>query len=281
MKKKVFFFLAVAMLLSVISGCFPKTKLDDSIPVDKHSVDIIRDQYEKGEIAREEAAILTVQAAYLPDKLPKQYKSDPESELFFEINNEWCWIAENWENLSAETKENLQPYFVEPNDPDSYFYTSFADKKVGFFDALIGSKTVYAAEDHKPLRYSTVHHEGIVSIHYYNPSASDTENNLMKAKAELVLETFTVAWPMFKNLLNVEPTNHFNVYLVHIENENIWGEARWQNNPLKYWINIGKNLEGKKLQAVAAHELFHIFQFYYAPYYRTFGVEQLKTILVK
>ncbi|MBN2853900.1 MAG: hypothetical protein JXQ23_14310 [Clostridia bacterium] len=266
-------FLTFTMIISVLTGCslLKRNKVEEK-PEYTNAIDKIRQRYEEGEISREEAAVMTVQAAYFPEQLPKEYASDPNDEFIFEINDEWCYITENWNDLSEETKKELRPYYLEPDDPSSYFNLRNDTSELSFTD-FFRSRKVNAEEEYPPLHYSTSSHENIVTIYYYNPNASADVNNQMKAKALLVLETVQKAWPMYRDLLGIEPSLPFDVYLTHIPNQGLWGEARWQNQPLKYWINIRKTLDVKTLQATAAHELFHIFQYEYAPYYRTNGLE--------
>ncbi len=246
-------------------------------PVGESSLDKIRIANKEGSITREDAAVLAVRAAYFPENLPARYASEPGASPIFEINGEWNWIAENWDNLSDKTRQSLTPFFVEPDSPESCFNPVNLGKKFNLSALTEKIKIlghVSAEGENAPLIYSTASHKDIISIHYYDPNVPETVNAAMKARAELVLEAFTVAWPMFNNLLNIEPTEHFNTYLVDIQNTELMGEARWQNPPLKYWINLRKTLDGKQLKAVAVHELFHIFQYYYAAYYRTAGIEQ-------
>ncbi len=78
----------------------------------------------------------------------------------------------------------------------------------------------------------------------------------MQEKALKVKEALEKAWPMFKTLLGVEPEQTIRVELVDLPDQ---GQAIWNNG--RNIIRLKKTLEMKNIQSVAAHELFHCFEY--------------------
>ncbi len=94
-----------------------------------------------------------------------------------------------------------------------------------------------------------------------SPGAPAAEKENMRNKAIKVKEAFAKAWPMYKELLNIEPTAPFKVWLINLEG-GLDGGAIWHKKENRCSILLKKTLDDKKLQSTAVHELFHCFQFY-------------------
>ncbi|HBQ64193.1 MAG TPA: hypothetical protein DD727_04575, partial [Clostridiales bacterium] len=90
----------------------------------------------------------------------------------------------------------------------------------------------------------------------------------MEQKARDMKEALEKAWPMFQELLALNPDRHLAVYLTDLQLavSNQAGAAYYlqdeNKNLLSFYINVDWSLSGDKLKSVTAHELFHIFQYH-------------------
>jgi hypothetical protein len=228
-----------------------------------NSTDKIFKDFNNNKISVDEATKQIINTINFPNKLSNQYKNDKDALPMFESTSEYTWITNHLNELTKETIEEIQPFLLEPNDVNSFYYKERTETK-GFslFDVA------YANSNYDSLTYSIGGFEDIVSINYYDSSVSNQENDKMKAKAQLVLEAVQKAWPMYKALTKIEPNKKINIYFTNMANPDMLGEARWQTTPEKYWINIRETIDGEKLKAVTVHELFHIFQYFFADAYK-------------
>lgn len=91
------------------------------------SLDKIQQALDAGEISIDQALKYKVQAVFYHESLPDNLMAEPAKGLegdmvLYEIN-------ENWERLSDETKKALEPFFLPPEDPGSFFNLNNQDKR--------------------------------------------------------------------------------------------------------------------------------------------------------
>ena len=236
-------------------------------PFPENSYDKIYGELLSGNISEEKAVALSLQATFAPDSLPGEYKG-VSTAGDIELNPELQWIHDNWESLSAEAKEKFKPFILEPDQPGSYFNPENKDENEGILTRLSFVRPAYAADGPwESLTFTPAGHDEMVRIYYASPGAPEAEKETMKNKAIKVKEAFTKAWPMYKELLLVEPTAPFKVWLINLEG-GLNGGAIWHTAENRCSVLLKKTLNDKKLQSTAVHELFHCFQYYVGQKFR-------------
>lgn len=91
------------------------------------SLDKIQQALDAGEISLDQALKYKVQAVFYHESLPDNLKAEPakglEGDMIFHE------IKDNWDKLSDKTKKALEPFFLPPEDPESFFNPDNQDKR--------------------------------------------------------------------------------------------------------------------------------------------------------
>lgn len=236
-------------------------KLAVKIDKKKSVFEKIEAELEDKKIDKEESVYLSLIASYDENKLPKRFKKDAEDKDNYELNAELQWIYNNYETMNKEDKKKFRPFYLSPDEPDSFYYPLKKEDSIFSLDKLF--PTVHAeGEVWNREVFSTSQHEGAAFI-YYDASSNltDFEKQLNKDQANEVKKTIEKAWPMFKSLLGIEPTDQIKIYLTNTTT-GPYGSAIWQDSNRGAIMYIRNNLSGNILKSTTAHELFHVFQFY-------------------
>lgn len=210
------------------------------------SHDKIEEALIAGEITKEEAVTKSIKASFLPEEVEDKYKGAISKSKRTSLNRDMQWAINNWDELSEETKSEIEPYIVSPDDP-KYFENQ--DEQVSF-EIIKSAKANSGMAG--PIVFSTTHFDGAGKIFYWEVD---------KQKAERIKIAMGKAWPMFKDLLGMAPTSQTKVFYTNTGSD--YGVATWKNDVCE--IKVGSNHSDKYIEEVVAHELFHCFQYYLKP----------------
>ncbi len=213
---------------------------------------------DKGEISRSEAAILSIKAAFKPTELKEKYRSQVLFSGRTNLNVEMQWLINHWDELSLSEQAEVEPYIVAPDNP-KYFLNENKSGGLNFVSPVM------AADSWQRISFDihTNHgdYEGLGQINYQSggeQAANQLNNALQKS------------WNKFVALLRINPLNFkpFKIYLTDTGSD--YGLAFWKesNNFAQCEIRIN-NQSGfaNYLDTTLAHELFHCFQYNFAPVY--------------
>ncbi len=223
--------------------------------------DKIAQALEENKITKIQSVILTFLAAFDSDSLPEEYQALlpgwlPDG-ILIEAES---WLQKNWDSLSAKDQEALEPFYVLPTDPTSFFHPDNQDRRKGILDRLHLIPRAYAAEtkitdiqavvwnNPKRVVHISYHDDGTPSIHQ---------------RAVWVEESVQKAWPMFKELLGFMPYD--DVFLVLVPLQGINGSAvmmEFSPTERACSIKVDNDLNEHDTKVAASHELFHAFQYY-------------------
>jgi hypothetical protein len=200
--------------------------------------------------------MLTILAAYAPDQVPEKFKGVMPTTGRTNLQEAEWWMFQHWDEFSDETKDALEPFYVEYDDPKSFFNPDNEEKRqglarkleiipsveavnLGFIDVIISSSPMKS-----------------VLITFNNDSA------LNRNQANWAKESVTKAWPMFENLLGKYPTEK--IYLVIKNTGSDYGTAimRHLNEADRCVIKVNDTINEKQTKTTVSHELFHCFQYY-------------------
>lgn len=219
----------------------------------------IDDALEEGEITKAESVMLTILAAYDDKNLPDSYRGEmPEVMGDGVLNDAEWWLHENWDSLTEEQQELMEPFYVLPDDPKSFFNQDEQEKS-DTLKTLEIIPSVNAADDwmEKEVVMETGPERKILII--YKESTPNIET-----KIKWVNESINKAWPMFKNLYGLTPTDDTYIFITDVPN-NFLGTAirmpaRGANRCV---VRVSKAITDEKIsKPVTSHELFHCFQYY-------------------
>jgi hypothetical protein len=270
-------FLFVQPLL--FTGCNGNIKKSDT------SADLIKLEtaMENGSLSETEGSLQYLEIIFTVDQNDKtEYTADnlDISQGLDSARRYLLILASNYDAMTPSDQERALPFLLPPDDPESAFSPENINKSdtknTSLFERLFSPSVVYALEvPWKTIEVSIDGNKDRVVVWYYTQVNGISEAQ-MKAKALLVKDTLETAWPKFKALLNAEPSKKFNVYLTDLTKRKAapLGVAHNQleNNILTYyWISLEWTMNGDMLQSVAAHELFHIFQYQVMDDYKNTG----------
>lgn len=233
----------------------------ETVAVELTPFDKIAQALEESEITKTQSVMLTFVAAFDSDNLPKEYQTSIPEWLPDDILNEAeSWLQKNWNSLSAGEQEALEPFYVLPTDPKSFFHPDNRDKRKGILDRFHMIPRAYAAET----KITDIHvvvwnnPKRIVHISY-----NDDGTPSIRQRALWVEESVQKAWPMFKELLGFMPYD--DVYLALVPLQRFEGSAVMMDfSPTERAVSIkvDNDLDEHKTKVAASHELFHAFQYY-------------------
>jgi len=215
----------------------------------------IDDAARAGSINETEAMRLRIIAGFDPEKLPAAYASSVQAARS-SLQSADRWIENNWDSLSSSLQAELKPYYVLPNEAESYLNQSSFKGLITALDTPTGwpylTVTVAAQPDATPPVS-----ERIARVHYQ--SESDTA---ARQQAQWIAAAFQEAYPRFVSLLNVNPDQDIYLYVHPRITDKGLAKMKVINGARRGRIYIQKGLTERQSKATLAHELFHIFQDY-------------------
>ncbi|MFA6887908.1 MAG: hypothetical protein WC254_00245 [Candidatus Woesearchaeota archaeon] len=218
-------------------------------PLPVYSISKINEDLNAGNIEKPDAVLYTLLASYAPDILPSEYQGEaPETD--FTMESRW-WMYHHWDELDEQTKEKLEPFYVLPDDPKSFFYSDEKQNEVLESFSIIPS--VQAADIWKSFQV-VISEEPDRRVTIFYKAGNEQ-------RAQWVNESILLAYPMFESLLGVRPAEMSYLYLKPIVNGSGEADMITTNNFTRCVMSVAPNKSQKKTQSTAAHELFHCFQF--------------------
>ena len=265
MRKKILIISLALLAVSFVFFLFQQTKQNqpeqNQAKTEKTwpqtSQEKIRIALEKNQISRAQAALLFIRNSLEPEKLPEKYRGAEPPFPRTNLRQELQWTINNWEDLPAGLKNELEPYIVAP-DEEKYYLNQNKQTRLDY--GLI-SKAL-AAEQWKSLSFDMLFRNsqgvytemtGIGQI-YYRPGE--------KQKAERIKNAAVKSWEKFQNLLDKTLNKQVKIYYTELGAD--YGDAVWKNTQGQPFCEIRINrhkANGKSLEPTVAHELFHCFQY--------------------
>lgn len=233
---------------------------DDYEPLDETTYDKLHDAFNKELISEEEYSKLLILLQHKSELIPEQYIGAEGNES---INYAYQYISENWNALSEDTKKLVAPYMLPIDNPESYYYYTNEEEI-----QLVNSKSsglllpVYAAGESKQLvvhEFNVDNQKVIIQYYEYDSWSKDKklEYNMCINDIE---ESITHSYYEFENLLAVSLTKPVRIEVVQLVNGRN-GEAWFQNGEYRIRLAKANYEDATKTKGVAAHELFHNFQY--------------------
>ncbi|MFA5000690.1 MAG: hypothetical protein WC531_00470 [Candidatus Paceibacterota bacterium] len=246
-------------------------------------LDLIQTALETGKINQETALIYKVKFLFNDPTLPREYFT---TNAPFEDGGTFAEVQENWNNLSAETKKILKPYFLRPDNPDS-FISQILNGEIEAPKTSFLNLINHAEAFDRPISYQTdpalITTDGKIKVWYpekkevingqekitklYYGTAQKIVANLNKDRAYAQYVGLLGKIPPSDGTLGgddktdiyVGPANY--VHLLNSDNSSSLGVNVPDNgNGRSSFIVIRENLSDKDLKTTTVHELFHAFQ---------------------
>jgi hypothetical protein len=220
------------------------------------TLDLIQEAQDGGTLTKPEAIGYKIDAWFGLDDLPAEYGGGERTTGRSTMTADRQWVYDNFTGLSAGEQTALEPFILPPDDSHSLFSPEYATaaRSGGSWNNLPwdpGTGTDAAL------------------IYYYEESGMAEQ----EVKAEWIHDALTAAWPKFKQLLGLEPTDLIDVYLSDTGSDD--GLATWFGNFCEICVN--RSLDEEGIKSTTAHELFHCFQ-YYVPMLSTDDHEWLSEV---
>lgn len=246
--KKFYYILGICFLI-FIGGCAEEGSGPKKARVS--SVSLIQEDVAKGKLDKETGLVYQVYALFDQERLPAEYRSEviipSGSSIMVEVRR-------NWDSLSKETKEKLEPFFVDSQDP-RYFRQQ---QKKG---SWLGPRLAYA----RNLSFLDTAN-GKVRIWY------DRNDEGERQQVSWILDTFNEdrAWEKEVALMGREVKSDngavgndgkLDIYLepLNCMGMAVPGPVSNKKTYAKLIINKGQNK--KETQNSVVHELFHALQY--------------------
>ncbi|MDI6817248.1 MAG: DUF6055 domain-containing protein [Actinomycetota bacterium] len=254
---------------------------DQRYSTEPTGLDLIQKALNAGKIDLDTALIYKVKFLFNDPTLPKEYFTENTP---FEDSGAFTEIQENWDKLSEETKETLKPYFLRPDNPESYISKimngDIKASKTSFFE-IVGRAEAYD----RPISYKTDTglntSDGKIKVWY--PEKKETINGreqitkLYYGTSKKIVANLNAdqAYAQFVGLLGRVPPSDGNlgadgktdIYVVPTNYAllNIGGASAGVNVPdngngKSSFILLRENLDDRNLKTTTVHELFHSFQ---------------------
>ncbi|MFA6255197.1 MAG: hypothetical protein WC675_04195 [Patescibacteria group bacterium] len=289
MKKKLILGLIVLVIIIASAALFfilpkgEKTTEADQFTDPRYSteptgINLIQTALDEGKIDLETALIYKVKFLFNDPTLPKEYLTENKP---FEDAGAFAEVQENWDKLSAETKKTLAPYFLRPDNPESFISKMLNGEiqtpQTGFlklidqtkaFDRPLSYKsddTLNTADGKIKVWYlekkETVNGEEKITKLYYGPAQKIVANlNTDQAYAQYV-GLLGKTPPSDGTLGGDEKTDIFLGPTGFAQLGSSYGVNVPDNgNSRSSFIIIQENLDDKNLKTTTVHELFHAFQ---------------------
>ncbi|MBI4733311.1 MAG: hypothetical protein HY779_00545, partial [Rubrobacteridae bacterium] len=246
-------------------------------------LDLIQKALDQGKIDLDTALIFKVKFLFNDPTLPKEYFTNNAP---FEEGGTFAEIQENWGKISEETKRKLEPYFLRPDNPESFISKNMngeiREPKTGLLE-IVGRAEAYD----RPISYNTDNALNTVDgkIKVWYPEKKETINGREKVTklyygtAKKIVANLNAdhAYAQFVGLLGrvppsdgttggdgrtdiyVAPSNY--ALLKNTDGSSSLGvNAPDNGNGNSSFILIRENLDDRNLKTTTVHELFHAFQ---------------------
>lgn len=297
--------LGLVLILAIISifialKFWPKNEtsqneiIDDRYSQNQTGLDLIQKDFDEGKIDLEKSLVYKIKFLFNDPTLPAEYFTQNAA---FEDQGALTEIQENWDKLSEETKAILKPYFLRPENPESYI-SKILNNEIQKPTVGFGLIEVASAFD-RPIQYksdeSLITADGKIKVWY--PEKKEIINNQEKitklyySTAQKIVSNLNTdqAYPQYVGLLGkVPPSDNtlggddkLDIYvgpanyslLLNTNGSSSYGvNAPDNGNGKSSFIIIRENLNEKNLKTTTVHEIFHAFQ-------RAFGCSFIKANL--
>ncbi|MFO7942276.1 MAG: hypothetical protein R6U92_06540 [Bacillota bacterium] len=242
---------------AIIEGS-PSLELPES-PYERIDADL-----EEGLIDRKTQVLLTLQAAYAPDALPEEYRGTKYVDGKVTLRGEIQWLINHYDELDEDERAIALPFVTSAKDPRSYFHPAFEEDEGGLREFRV-SATAYAAEvDWKDRKVSIPGAPEDIWLRHREKGLSEAKRAEIAEQITHIEVALTAAWPKFKALLGVQPSEEMEIFLTPRLAPDTNGEATYYptNGGIdSYEIHLTERLNGDALRSVTVHELFHLFQY--------------------
>ena len=210
-----------------------------------YSLDVIGQSYDDGDLTEEEYLLLAAQAMFDHESLPEEYHAEFATGVHA---TSLLWhIDRAFDTLSAEAQEQLRPYILSCDDPDSYWHDPDQPRIADLMPESLECDCT--REMLRPL----------VDGSYFGVTGGT------EAQQELVNDALEYAYGRYRDLGFNEPTDWVRVTIQDtFSDPTTLGEA-WMatlSGHRRCHIALLSSLEDDRLRSTAAHEMFHCFQRY-------------------
>ena len=241
-------------------------------------INLIQKAQDEGKLDLETALIYKIKFLFNDPTLPKEY-STPNAP--FEDNGALAEVSENWDKLSAKTKEALKPYFLRPDNPES-FISKILNGEIQAPQAGLLKLIDQALAYDRPINYKSddtlITADGKIKVWYPEKKemvdGKEKITKLYYSTAQKVVANLNKdgAYAQFVGLLGKTPPSDgtlggddkTDIFLgprgtVHLDSSYGVNVPDNGNNKSSYII-LRENLDDKNLRTTTVHELFHAFQ---------------------
>lgn len=250
--------------------------------IEVNGLDLIENDFKAGEIDLETALIYKVKFIFGDSSFPDKYFVNNN---LFEDMGVFVDVQENWENLSEETKSSLEPYFLRPDNPESFISKAVNQEiKISEKNNFEIIKSVNAAD--RPVSYksddSLVTADKNIKVWYLEKKefVDDKEKitKLYYDVAKKIVNNLNTdkAYSEYVELLGKKPPSDgtlgedskTDIYIVP-NNSPLFGGFGFSVGGLNVpdngkgkssFILVNNNLNDVELRTTTVHELFHAFQ---------------------
>ncbi len=219
------------------------------------SIELINRDLVAEEIDYETALLYKAYATFYHPDLPKKYRSDIITKSASMIFKE---IRINMDSFSEETQKKLEPFFLNPLDPNSIQHMDTGKHKPIKFIAEayanppdIAGLQHYVTEDGKVKIWYKPYQKAVarsVRDAFYDGNIYEEESILMGTS------------PMPDNG-EIGDDNKFDIFFKAMSSEGLCWFGPITNRKCYAWIHINEGLIGDKLKDATAHEFFHAHQY--------------------
>ncbi|NYZ78473.1 hypothetical protein H0N96_03665 [Candidatus Micrarchaeota archaeon] len=234
----------------------------------KTSFDNLREAYDAQKISKEDFIVYSLQAALSPAELPSQYSG--AALVDYDVSNEIMMAVENWDSLSPEAKAKIEPLILLPGEeklPDSFKTLQAVQTAARKNEELsFAGELDFAGEQYETFYLQAISGKaqviGFLPVGYTPAAKAVLNERLYWIKLGAV-----DAYGKFKSLLGFEPSNEVWFYVEDLP-AGTRGEASIRatgTDPVvrcRLTVDVNQTRDEKTTKSIAAHELFHCFQFH-------------------
>lgn len=254
------------------------------IPIPPTTLDKIYQALAEGRIDELTARKYLLFAYLRPEKVPEELRAAEVPPTDAVLNEQLQWLDSNFDSLPEADKSELDEFVRDPLDERSYFHPK--NKRIQETpipaSSLLGLQAPPYDPNTKWIWAEPLIWKDHARVFFMTPKRDeDKEKGYVKTEMELqaefattVMKAIKKAWPLFKDLLNVEPDAEVYAFLMDPptrvkaygrqlmleknKNRSI-ARCRLDINPLEW--------DPARITVTAAHELFHCFQDYIPLYH--------------
>ena len=233
----------VLLVILLLAGCAESQESNfeqqEPIVLKTSTAYKIDDAFSQGKIDEKQAMVLNLVSGYEQEKLPESFTG--ESTGRGNLQQAELWLIQNYDSLDEETKEAVKPYYVLPNDPESYINKE--NSKIVEYLSIIPS--VKAA----PI-WHLIEVDGAEIYHLDGA----------KGQAEIVKKAFKKSDSKHSSLLGIDGYEKVLFFIVPMSD---YGSAGYRTKDGEEYglIKIRQGMGVNDTRGTVAHELFHTFQF--------------------